>query len=377
MGAPAGAAADDEAWMARALALAGRARGLTSPNPMVGALVVRDGVCVGEGFHRRAGAAHAEVEALGAAGERARGATLYVTLEPCNHAGRTPPCTPAVLSSGVARVVIATNDPNPRVPGGGADILRAAGLAVTVGCLAAEARAVNEPFFTAMLCRRPHVTLKCAMTLDGKIAGADGRARWITGPAARREAHRMRAQSDAVVVGIGTALVDDPALDVRLDAPWPREPLRVVVDSFARLPANARLIGAGDPARAVIAVTEAAPAERVAALVARGATLLRCRARDGRVDVVDLLAHLLAADVIAVLLEGGAVLNGAFVDAGVVDRAAFFVAPIILGGSTAPGAVAGLGRTLPDAFRLEALAARPVGPDWLLEGAVDRSGGSV
>jgi diaminohydroxyphosphoribosylaminopyrimidine deaminase/5-amino-6-(5-phosphoribosylamino)uracil reductase len=361
---------DDERWMARALALAGGARGLTSPNPMVGAVVVRDGVLVGEGLHRRAGAPHAEVEALGAAGEKARGGTLYVTLEPCNHHGRTPPCVPAVLASGVARVVIATADPNPRVAGGGADALQAAGLQVSVGCLAAVARTLNRSFFTAMRRQRPHVTLKCAMSLDGKIADAAGRARWITGVAARREAHRMRAESDAVVVGIGTALADDPALDVRLDPPWPRQPLRVVVDSRARLSPAARLITAGDPARAVIAVTEAAPGDRVATLAGCGATVLPCKARQGRVDLTDLLARLFAMHAIAILLEGGAALNAAFLDAGVVDRAAFFLAPIVLGGLTAPGAVAGAGYPLGEAIRLTDVAARPVGRDWLLEGDV-------
>jgi diaminohydroxyphosphoribosylaminopyrimidine deaminase / 5-amino-6-(5-phosphoribosylamino)uracil reductase len=367
-------APDDDRWMARALVLAGGGRGLTSPNPMVGAVVVRDGSAVGEGLHRRAGSAHAEVEALAAAGERARGATLYVTLEPCNHHGRTPPCAAVVLASGVARVVIATADPNPRVAGGGADALRAAGVAVTIGCLAAEARALNRVFFTAMLRQRPHVTLKCAMSLDGKIADAARRARWITGPEARREAHRMRADSDAVVVGIGTVLADDPALDVRLDPPWPRHPLRVVVDSRARLSPAARVIGAGDPARAVVAVTEAAPPERVAALAERGATVLTCKAREGRVDVADLLGHLFAMDAIAVLLEGGAALNAAFLEAGAVDRAAFFLAPIILGGVAAPGAVAGAGRPLGEAMRLTGVAARPLGADWLLEGDVAREG---
>jgi diaminohydroxyphosphoribosylaminopyrimidine deaminase / 5-amino-6-(5-phosphoribosylamino)uracil reductase len=369
---------DDERWMARALALAAGARGLTSPNPMVGAVVVCDGLLVGEGLHRRAGAPHAEVEALAAAGEKARGATLYVTLEPCNHHGRTPPCAPAVVASGVARVVIATADPNPRVAGGGADALRAAGVPVSVGCLAAEARALNRTFLTAMLRQRPHVTLKCAMSLDGRIADAAGRARWITGPEARREAHRMRAESDAVVVGIGTALADDPALDVRLDPPWPRQPLRVVVDSRARLSPAARVITAGDPARAVIAVTEAAPGDRLTTLAGCGVTVLPCKAREGRVDVADLLARLFAMDAIAVLLEGGASLNAAFLDAGVVDRAAFFLAPIVLGGVAAPGAVAGAGRPLREAIRLTGVAARSVGQDWLLEGdvALDQEPGS-
>src|SRR5262245_19638037 len=255
-----------ETLMRRALELAERGRGLTSPNPMVGAVVARNGEIVGEGFHERAGGPHAEVVALRAAGELARGATLYVTLEPCNHVGRTPPCVDAVVAAGVRRVVSAVADPNPRVRGNGAAALEAAGIAVAVGCLAERARSDNRAFFTAMERRRPHVTLKWAMTLDGKIAARDGSARWITGPEARLEAHRMRAESDAVLIGIDTALADDPALDVRLDPPWPRQPWRVVVDSRGRLPVTARLLTAGDPKRAAVAVTDAAPIESVARL---------------------------------------------------------------------------------------------------------------
>src|SRR5262249_51440011 len=259
----------------------------------------------GEGYHRRAGSAHAEVEALADAGARARGATLYVTLEPCNHHGRTPPCVDAILAAGIARVVAAVGDPHPAVRGGGNAALRAGGVDVSVGCLEADARALNRVFFTAMEQRRPHVTLKWAMTLDGKIADADRRARWITGEGARAEAHRLRSHSDAIIVGIGTALADDPALDVRLGTPWPREPLRVVVDSRARLPLTARLIAAGTPSRAVVAVADSAPAERVARLVSVGATVLTCKSAGDRVDVSDLLARLFAMDATGLLVEGG------------------------------------------------------------------------
>ena len=375
MTAPASAdtpARDDAGWMARALELAERGRGLTSPNPLVGAVVVREGRVVGEGFHARAGGPHAEVEALARAGAAAGGATLYVTLEPCNHVGRTAPCVDAVLAAGVRRVVAAIADTNPRVRGGGAERLRAAGVEVSLGCGADEALAQNRVFFTAVRELRPHVTLKCAMTLDGKIAAADGAARWITGKEARREAHRMRSQSDAVAVGIGTALADDPALDVRLDEPWPREPYRVVVDSAARLPVAARLIAAGTAARAVVAVTDGAPAHRVAALEARGATVLRCKARQARVDVEDLCAQLFALDVMALLVEGGGGLAAAFAEAGLVDRAAFFVAPKLLGGAAAPTAIAGAGRPLADALILDAVRVRAVGADWLFEGDVRR-----
>jgi diaminohydroxyphosphoribosylaminopyrimidine deaminase / 5-amino-6-(5-phosphoribosylamino)uracil reductase len=363
---------EDARWMAQALALAERGRGLCSPNPMVGAVLVSEGRVVGQGFHVRAGAAHAEVEALREAGDRARGATLYVTLEPCNHQGRTPPCVGAILRAGIGRVVVAVADPNPRVEGGGARALLDAALEVHMGCLEEEARALNRMFFAAMQRLRPHVTLKCAMTLDGKIAAFDRSARWITGEEARREAHRLRSENDAVIVGIGTVLADDPALTVRLDPPWPREPLRVVMDSRARLPLTARLIGAGTPGRVVVAVADEAPAERVAHLEGLGVTVLACKSRNGRVDPADLLSRLFALDVTGVLLEGGSELNWAFIEAGLVDRVAMFIAPLLLGGTVAPTAVGGRGLLLAEALRLQSLAARPVGPDWLLEGDVAR-----
>jgi diaminohydroxyphosphoribosylaminopyrimidine deaminase/5-amino-6-(5-phosphoribosylamino)uracil reductase len=367
---PAAVIEEDERFMSLALDLALRGRGLTSPNPLVGAVVVRDGAVVGQGYHRRAGEAHAEVEAVREAGRRAHGATLYVTLEPCNHHGRTPPCVDAVLTAGVRRVVVAVADPNPRVIGGGASALRDAGVEVRVGCLEADARAANRIFFTAMERGRPHVTLKWAMTLDGKIAAFDRGARWITGEAAREEAHRLRSFSDAVVIGIGTALADDPALDVRLPTKWPREPLRVVVDSRARLPAAARLIGAGSPSRVVVAVADAAPDDRVARLVSRGVTVLACKTDGGRVDVSDLAAQLYAMDVMGVLVEGGSALHASFIEARLVDRVAVFVAPKLIGGTTAPTAIGGRGLRLPDALRLDSPVARPVGDDWLIEGDV-------
>jgi diaminohydroxyphosphoribosylaminopyrimidine deaminase / 5-amino-6-(5-phosphoribosylamino)uracil reductase len=360
----------DLQWMARALTLAARGRGLTSPNPMVGALVVRDGVVIAERFHERAGAAHAEAAALAAAGDGARGATLYVTLEPCNHVGRTPPCVEAIVRAGIRRVVSATRDPNPRVKGGGGAALAAAGIEVVDGCLEREARALNRAFFTAVERQRPHVTVKWAMTLDGRIAAFDRTSQWLTGEAARREGHRLRSQSDAIVTGIGTVLADDPALTVRLDRPWPREPYRVVVDSRARLPLHAALLGTGTRARVLVAVGDAAPPHRVAALEAAGVTVLQCKARDGRVDVADLCARLLGLDVIAVLVEAGSELTGAFVHAALVDRVAAFVAPKLLGGAAAPAPAGGPGFTLHGALPLTDLTARPLGPDWLLEADV-------
>jgi diaminohydroxyphosphoribosylaminopyrimidine deaminase/5-amino-6-(5-phosphoribosylamino)uracil reductase len=365
---------DDIRWMARALTLAARGRGLTSPNPMVGAIVVRDGAAIAERFHERAGGPHAEAAALADAGARGRGTTLYVTLEPCNHVGRTPPCVDAIVRAGVRRGVAATRDPNPRVRGGGGAALAAAGIEVTLGCLEREARALNRIFFTAAELQRPHVTLKWAMTLDGKIAAFDRSSRWITGEPARLEGHRLRSQSDAIVTGIGTVLADDPALTVRLGQPWPREPYRVVVDSRARLPLDAALLGVGTRSRVLVAIGEDAPAARVAPLVAAGVTVLQCKSREGRVDVNDLCARLRALDVTAVLLEAGSELTGAFLEAGLVDRVVAFVGPKLLGGAGAPTPAGGPGRALGHARRLTGLTARPVGDDWLLEADVEPEG---
>jgi diaminohydroxyphosphoribosylaminopyrimidine deaminase/5-amino-6-(5-phosphoribosylamino)uracil reductase len=296
-----------------------------------------------------------------------------VTLEPCNHHGRTPPCAPAVVRAGIARVVAALSDPNP-VAGGGRALLQGAGIAMEVGLLAAEAERQNRAWLTAMREGRPHVTLKAAATLDGRLADVHGVSRWITGETARLHAHRLRSESDAIVVGLTTALRDDPALTVRLGAPWPREPYRVVLDTQARLRADARLIHAGTPARAVVAVGERAPLEQVTVLQAAGATVVRCAVRQGRVDPADLLRRLFEREVRAVLVEGGAETHAAFLDLGLVDRVALFVAPLLLGGREAPGVVGGVGRALKDAIRLGALAVTPLGEDLLMEADVRRAG---
>ena len=361
----------DDRFMRQALALAGRARGLTSPNPMVGAVVVdADGAVVGEGYHRAAGHPHAEIEALDVAGPRAAGGTLYVTLEPCVHHGRTPPCAPRVIASGVRRVVVAIEDANPTVAGRGVAALRDASIEVAVGTLAADAARLNRAFITAMRLGRPHVTLKGAITLDGRIADVDRRSRWITGEAARQQAHRLRSEADAIVVGVETLLEDDPRLTVRLDAPWPREPYRVVIDSRGRTPDDAQVLSAGTPARTVVAVGAAAVADRLTALRARGATVAQCAGSDDRVDLAALLRWLAEREVRSVLVEGGGEVHAGFLDAGLVDRVAVFVAPLLLGGRTAPSLVGGAGRSLKDAIRLEAFQVTPLGSDLLLEADV-------
>jgi len=356
--------------MDRALVLAARGRGLTSPNPLVGAVVVRDGVSIGEGAHLRAGGPHAEVIALGEAGARARGATLYVTLEPCAHQGRTPPCADVLIAAGVVRVVAACRDPNPLVDGRGAARLRAAGVEVELGAREAEARGLNQAFFCFVTRGRPHVTLKTAMTLDGKIAAWDGASRWITSEAARVETHRMRFAADAILVGIGTVLRDDPELTVRLPGSPRKEPLRVVADSRLRVPMEARVLRAGDPARTLIAYAEAGSPSSLEALRARGVGLLEAPGAAGRVDLGTVLAALAGRDVVSVLAEGGAELGGALVEAGLVDRVAFFVAPRLLGGRGAPGPLGGPGRALKDAVGLSGITCRAVGEDLLIEGDV-------
>lgn len=358
---------EDVRYMRRALALARRAAGRTRPNPMVGAVVVREGRVVGEGYHRQAGTPHAEVHALQAAGPLARGATLYVSLEPCAHHGRTPPCTDAILAAGIRRVVAATVDPNPLVAGRGLERLRRAGLEVATGVLEEEARELNAAFFKYITAGRPLVTFKYAMTLDGKVASRTGAARWISSPAARRLVHRWRAAADAVVVGVGTVLADDPELTVRLVRG--RDPVRVVVDSRLRTPASARVVAAAarSPAPTWIATTELAPPERRAALAAAGAEVLVLPARGGRVDLHGLLAELARREITGVLLEGGPTLAAAFLEEGLVDRVAAFVCPLLLGGVTAPGPVGGAGRADPaEALPLQDVRWRRVGDDLLV-----------
>lgn len=318
----------DHAHMARALQLAALGLNTTTPNPRVGCVLVRDGAVVGEGWHRRAGEAHAEVHALRAAGEAARGATAYVSLEPCNHHGRTPPCTEALIAAGVARVVAATDDPDPRVAGQGLQRLRAAGLQVESGLLAEAARELNIGFVSRMTRARPWLRLKVAASLDGKTALADGRSQWITGADARRDAHAWRARSCAVLTGIGTVKDDDPRLSVR-DVPCERQPLRVVVDSRLETPPSARLLEGGG----VLIACASVHAGRAAALAGRGAEIVPLPNASGKVDLPALLRELGRRGVNEVLAESGFKLNGSLLREGCVDELLLYLAPGLLGDS--------------------------------------------
>ncbi len=363
-------AESDEFWMRRALAEAERGRGAVEPNPLVGAVVVRDDRPVGIGHHERFGGPHAEVHALARAGAEAQGATLYVTLEPCCHHGKTPPCTDAILAAGVTRVVAAVIDPFPRVAGGGLARLREAGLDVTVGVEQAAAWRLNAPYWKRLATGRPYVTAKWAMTLDGKIATTTGDSVWVSGARSRALVHEVRGRMDAIAVGIGTALADDPSQTAR--PPGPRTPARIVLDSAARLPVDSRLASTARAVPVWIAVTDRAPIERRDALAALGCELLAFPG-SGPVPIPGLLDALGCRGVSNLLVEGGSRVLGAFFDAGEVDAVDVFLAPRIEGGDHGFGPIRGRGvDRMADALRLEDPTWCQVDTDWRLQGTLPR-----
>jgi diaminohydroxyphosphoribosylaminopyrimidine deaminase / 5-amino-6-(5-phosphoribosylamino)uracil reductase len=361
----------DEACMRLALRLAARGLGRTSPNPVVGAVVVKDGRVLATGYHRRAGLDHAEVAALRRLGFRARGADLYVTLEPCDHHGRTPPCTEAVIRAGIRRVVVGLRDPNPLVNGRGIRRLRRAGIAVEVGCCGAACRQVNEHFICAQQRRRPFVTWKAAVTLDGRIATRRGDSRWVTGPRARELGRALRDTHDAILVGAGTARADDPLLTTR--RPRGRDPVRVVLDGRLTISPRARLLHSGSPAPTLVVCSRGAPAARERALRAAGAEVLRLPGRGGRVSPRALLAALLERNILSVLIEGGGETAATFLEAGLVDKLVAFVAPTLVGGRDAIPMLGGRGvARMADAVRLCDTTYRRIGEETMVTGYVHR-----
>jgi diaminohydroxyphosphoribosylaminopyrimidine deaminase/5-amino-6-(5-phosphoribosylamino)uracil reductase len=336
--------AEDARWMD--LALEAGALGTPSPNPHVGAVVVRGGEVVGRGHHERAGEDHAEIAALRDAGPAARGATLYVTLEPCNHEGRTPPCTGAVIAAGLARVVVGCRDPNPHVAGGGVETIAAAGVRVDVGCREAEARKLIAPWSKFVTTGLPYVTLKLGLSLDGRIASRTGSSKWVTGPEARARVHLLRAHHDAVVIGIGTALADDPRLTVR-DAPG-QSPLRIVFDTKLRLPLSGRLVQTAREVPTWVICTTDAPSSAEGQLVERGVEVLRAPASaEGRIDPLAALRMMASRGIVAAMIEGGAELAGSVLAGAAVDELHAFIAPILLGPRGRPGAVDWAGPATP------------------------------
>jgi len=360
---------DDEQWMKRALRLAEKGRGKTSPNPMVGAILVKGGRMVGVGYHEKAGEAHAEIVALQRAREEASGTILYLNLEPCAHYGKTPPCAPQVVEAGVKRVVIGMEDPNPMVKGKGIEILRRAGLDVEVGVLEKECRRLNEAFCKYILKKEPFVILKAAATLDGKIAGRNGDSKWISGETSRRFVHKLRNQVDGVLVGIGTVLRDDPLLTARIRGG--RDPYRIVLDSRLKISEEARVIGTS-PSRTIIVATELAPRDRIERLEKKGVQILIVDSKEGRVNLRSCLSKLGEIGMMSLLVEGGSQVNGSFLDERLIDKFLLFLSSKLIGDQRAPGIFGGRGASnLREAIPLKEIKAKRIGEDILLEGYLE------
>ena len=358
----------DRQMMAKAIDLAKNAMGRTSPNPMVGAVIVRSGRIVAAGWHRKAGTPHAEVHALNMAGDLAKGATVYVTLEPCSHYGRTGPCAKALVEAGVARVVVAMEDPNPKVAGKGIAMLREAGIEVEVGLLQEEAEKLNEAFLHWITTRRPFVVMKTAMSLDGKIATCTGESQWISNEKSRGMTHRLRDVYDGILVGINTDLKDNPSLTARLPEGNGQNPVRIVVDSKARLPLDSKLVTDGQ-AKTIVAVSEAASAENIKALENAGVEVIVCGQE--RVDLEVLMAKLGEKKICSVLVEGGGQINFSLLKAGLVDRVYAFVAPKLIGGRDALTPVEGDGfAALSDAVELKNIETSMLDGDVVITGTV-------
>ncbi|MBN1592657.1 MAG: bifunctional diaminohydroxyphosphoribosylaminopyrimidine deaminase/5-amino-6-(5-phosphoribosylamino)uracil reductase RibD [Candidatus Coatesbacteria bacterium] len=357
----------DEAYMLDSLRLAARARGKTSPNPMVGAVLVKEDRRIASGYHLRAGEPHAEAIAIRRAREHVRDSTLYVNLEPCSHYGRTPPCASLIVKSGIERVVIGTIDPNPLVAGRGIAMMREAGITVDVGVLEDHCRSLNEVYFKYITTGLPFVTLKLAQTLDGKIAAASGDSKWVTGEKARTLAHRLRAESDVVLVGRNTLEKDDPQLTVRRVKPArPDRPLRVILDSALKTPPTAKVLAKG-PCETIIVATEGASSEREKALKKAGASVIRTKSRDGRVDVEELLVLLAKRELSSVLVEGGSEVAWEFVSRGLFDKVIFAFAPKILGGRDSINSVSGRGfDAIADAVQLSIARVQRLGEDVVI-----------
>lgn len=358
----------DQQYMQRALDLAALALGRTSPNPVVGAVIVKDGCIVGEGYHRKAGTPHAEIHALEQAGDLARGATIYVTLEPCSHYGKTPPCAQALINAGIRKVSAAVLDPNPKVSGRGMAMLEQAGMDTEVGLLADQALKQNEAFFKAITREIPWIAIKTAMTLDGKIATHTGNSRWITSDLAREYVHRLRNRYDAIMVGIGTVLADDPLLNTRLNEEDSRDPVRVIVDGELQLPASSRIAQSSLKQRTIIFTSRKADHNRENTLASLGLDIIRIDGEPDNLSLEQLFKHLHGMGLNSVLVEGGAKLNAALMTQHWVDKIYWFIAPKIVGGENAPGPIAGAGvADMSEAVAMKNWQIKTIGPDLMIE----------
>ena len=360
---------EERVFMERALFLAAQGRGRTSPNPMVGAVVVKQGSVVGEGYHLRAGGDHAEVIALRGAEDSAIGATLYVSLEPCCHCGKTPPCTERIIDSGIRRVVASMPDPNPLVCGKGFERLREAGIEVEWGLMEEESSSLNEAYIKFIATGMPFVILKGAASLDGKIATATGESRWITGPAARERVHRLRDEVDAVMVGIGTVLQDDPQLTTRLASGQGKDPLRIILDAEARLPLNAKVINPASLSGTLLVTSNSSPREKLEDLRRQGVEVWAMEEQEGRIPLRPLLKGLGERKIVSLMIEGGSEINASALEEGVVDKVILFVAPRLIGGASAPSWIGGQGiERLDESFTLKNIFLERLGDDIMIEG---------
>lgn len=366
----------DVAFMREALRQARKGAGRTSPNPAVGAVIVRDGRIMASGFHRKAGLPHAEVDALNRLGGAAEGATLYVTLEPCNHYGRTPPCTEAIIQGRIRRVVVGMEDPNPRVRGGGCARLRETGIQVTSGVLEKECRRLNEAFVKFVTAHRPFVILKSALTLDGWIATATGHARWVTNERSRQFAHRLRDRVDAVMVGVGTVIADDPELTTRLRGRKGRDPARIVVDTHLRVQEQAKVLRHTSSAHTYLVVSERLDPKRVEALRRPGVSFIFSGTKGGKIDLGALLDILAEKQITSLLVEGGAALAGSMIRERLVDKFYLFLAPKVLGGDDGVPLASGRGaRRMDRCVALQDIRVRRFEDDILIEGYPRYPGG--
>ncbi len=356
----------DIRYMKMALRLARKGSGRTSPNPMVGAVVVRKGVVVGQGFHQRAGGPHAERIALEEAGDRARGGTLYLNLEPCNHFGRTPPCSPLILERGIKKIVFGMIDPNPQVQGGGGDWLRSQGVEIVQAVLEQECRRLNEFFIKWIITGLPFVIIKAAVSLDGRIATRTGDSKWISNERSRLLVHRLRNEVDGVLVGVGTVMKDDPLLTVRLPKGKIKDPLRIIIDPRLRLSNKSKILN--DPDKTLIVTGDQVPFGKKKGLLSKGVDILSLPEQEGRISIKDLLTDLGRRGLISLLVEGGAEVYGSFLSERQVDKLILFIAPLLIGGQKAKGMVGGQGvASITEALRFKEMKVKSLAGDILVE----------
>jgi diaminohydroxyphosphoribosylaminopyrimidine deaminase/5-amino-6-(5-phosphoribosylamino)uracil reductase len=365
---------NDEHFMQMALTLAQKGQGFTSPNPMVGAVVVKDGQVVGSGYHHAAGKPHAEVNAIDDAGDAASGATIYVNLEPCNHTGRTPPCTHKITQAGIRRVVVAMTDPNPDVTGGGIDYLKAHGLQVTLGVCQEKALRLNEAFIKFISTQRPFVILKCAATLDGRIATRSGDSKWITNEQSRSFVHHLRHSVDGILVGINTVKADNPSLTTRLDNGAGMDPVRIILDTHLSIPAAARILRLDSDSDTVLVAGKKVNPQKRAAVEKNGVRVIEAPLTDNRIDMVTLMDQLGAMGITSLLIEGGGRVIASALNSGIVDKVVFFYAPKILGGDDGISICRGEGpASMKDCIAVKDISVQRFGDDVMIEGYVEKT----